>query len=102
MMKQEERVAHLPKRWATSSRSCRDAGIPSVFPAKAGIHVASPGLYARGLAQRHTVWRDTFDWREWASAAAEVTLRLESNLLFLRIVGTWFPAFAGRTISLKK
>ena len=60
MMKQEERVAHLPKRWATSSRSCRDAGIPSVFPAKAGIHVASPGLYARELAYRHTLWRDVF------------------------------------------
>ena len=63
----------------------------SVFPAKAGIHVASPVSYARELAYRHTVWR------EWASATSGVVRRPESNLLSVRVGVTWIPAFAGKT-----
>ena len=53
-MSEEERVAHLPERWAMSSLQRRDDCIPSVIPADAGIHVASPvSVHPRVGVQAH-------------------------------------------------
>ena len=48
-MSEEERVAHLPERWATSSIQGWDDCIPSVIPADAGIDVASPVSLCPGV-----------------------------------------------------
>ena len=49
MINEEERIAHLSGRWATSYPPFRNDVIPSVFPAKAGIHVGPLFLYTREL-----------------------------------------------------
>ena len=85
------------------TRSGRDAGIPPVilasrphsatppvFPAKAGIHVASPvSVCLRIGVKTHRIAGCVW-WREWASATSGVARRPELNLLSLRI-GVWIP-----------
>ena len=67
MMNEEERVAHLSGRWATSSPPCKvihhpcrhpplpSSTTPPVIPANAGIYVPSPVSYARecGVKAHH-------------------------------------------------
>ena len=80
------------------TRSGRDAGIPPVilasrlhsatppvFPAKAGIHVASPVSVCLRIGVKTHRMAGCVWWREWASATSGVAGRPELNLLSLRI-----------------
>ena len=84
MMNEEERVAHLPERWATRSVTT------PVFPAKAGTHVASPVSVCLPVAIDTATPPVT-------PAPPPVIPAEAGNHVGPQPPGTWTPAFAGET-----